>query len=393
MAEPSPKTGAAVLLAGAFSSSAGFLMEYGALSVWFTFLSGWFAKLANILQFDTGPAAMGFGLGWLVSGMNPMRKWYLYAVAAGLLVSTTSFTATVFLPLDVYIVSALLLSLTWAVGPALLTSGVLAAIVVNKRVSKHGVKPLPNPHEDRLDIVVLLGLYIPLLPIMTSQAFYLRYLLPAVVAWVLWHFLADRLTVYLLARRARGSVQLVAVEPPSPEETTLMNVVSRSYYPMAFGIGVTTTVSSILDLLNIQLFGEDPFAATAGAALASIAAIAAGALYVGPVLWLFEDLGIREFDRAKRVMKPPGIHSLADEMVEIYTFIFSPIGFTFAVADGDLLLAFVLLGLVFHLLLTISMTATYLYLRFSAKSHLHGVLTRLAGKGLINTRPPDWMGA
>ncbi|MEM4270260.1 MAG: hypothetical protein QW223_09120, partial [Candidatus Caldarchaeum sp.] len=84
---------------------------------------------------------------------------------------------------------------------------------------------------------------------------------------------------------------------------------------------------------------------------------------------------------------------LADEMVEIYTFIFSPIGFTFAVADGDLLLAFVLLGLVFHLLLTISMTATYLYLRFSAKSHLHGVLTRLAGKGLINTRPPEWMGA
>ncbi|MEM4173830.1 MAG: hypothetical protein QXV14_04485, partial [Candidatus Caldarchaeum sp.] len=69
MAEPSPKTGAAVLLAGAFLSSAGFLMEYGALSGWFTFLSGWFAKLANILQFDAGPAAMGFGLGWLVSGM------------------------------------------------------------------------------------------------------------------------------------------------------------------------------------------------------------------------------------------------------------------------------------------------------------------------------------
>ncbi|MEM1950386.1 MAG: hypothetical protein QXY50_08000, partial [Candidatus Caldarchaeum sp.] len=116
-------------------------------------------------------------------------------------------------------------------------------------------------------------------------------------------------------------------------------------------------------------------------------AIAAGSLYVGPVLWLFEDLGIRIFDRASRVMKPPGIHSLADEMVEIYTFIFSPIGMTFAVADGDLLLALVLLGLLFHLLITISMTSTYLYLRFSAKRHVNDVLRKLAVKGLLSPPP------
>ncbi|MEM4281572.1 MAG: hypothetical protein QXK38_05240 [Candidatus Caldarchaeum sp.] len=387
MAEPLPKTGAAVFLVGALLSAAGFLIEFGALRGWFMVLAGWFAWLAKILQFDAGPAAMGFGLGWLVSGLHPMRKWYLYVVTAGLLVSTSSFTASALLPVESYIASTVLLSLTWAVGPSLLTSGVLSAVVVNRHAYKHGIKPLPNPHEDNLDIIVLLALYTPLLPIMTSQAFYVRYLLPAVVTWVFWHVFADRLTFYLLARRAGGSVQLVAVEPPSPEETTLMNVVSRSYYPMAFGIGVTTTVTSVLDLLNIQVFGGDPFAATAGAALASIAAIAAGSLYVGPVLWLFEDLGIRIFDRASRVMKPPGIHSLADEMVEIYTFIFSPIGMTFAVADGDLLLALVLLGLLFHLLITISMTSTYLYLRFSAKRHVNDVLRKLAVRGLLSPPP------
>ncbi|MCS7133838.1 MAG: hypothetical protein NZ921_03455, partial [Candidatus Caldarchaeum sp.] len=104
--------------------------------------------------------------------------------------------------------------------------------------------------------------------------------------------------------------------------------------------------------------------------------------YVGPVAWLFEDLGIRIFDKTRRIMKTPGIHSLADEMVEIYTFIFSPIGLTFAVADGDIFLALILLGLMLHLLFTISMTATYLYIRFSAKTHIRNVLKNLSEKGL-----------
>lgn len=383
VAEPSPRTGATIVFAGILLSVSGYLLQDAALSGLITVVAGWFTRLTSLLMFDVGPAVMGFGLGWLLAGLHPMRKWYLYSCVAGLIVSTTAFTATSIVSVDSFIVSAVLLSLTWAVGPALLLAGVVSAILVNRRAAKHGVKPSPNPHEDILDVVVIVALYIPLIPLMNSEAFYIRYLLPALFTWVFWHVFADRFTVYLLRRQINQKIRLVAAEPPSPEETTLMNVVSRSYYPMAFGIGVTTTITSILDLLNIRIFGGDPFAATAGAAIASIAAIAAGSLYVGPVLWLFEDLGVRIFDTVKRVMKPPAIHSLADEMVEIYTFIFSPIGFTFTVADGDLLLALVLLGLTFHLLITISMTSTYLYLRFSAHQHLHRVLSKLTEKGLL----------
>jgi hypothetical protein len=385
MAEPSARTGAVLMALGAALSTVGFLVEAMARAGWLTTLSAWLPALLQVLQFDLGPAFLAFGVGWLLSGLHPMRKWYLYPATAGLLVSTSSLTVTTYLlrP-ESYLPLSIMLSLTWAVGPALLTAGALAAVVVNRRVAKTGAVVSPNPHEDNLDVLVLVALYIPLLPLASSETFYLRYLLPAVITWFVWHFLADRFTIHLLLRHVkRGGVQLVAAEPPTPEETTLMNVVSRSYYPMAFGLGVTTTLTSVLDLLNIRLFGGDPFAATAGAALTSIVAIAAGSLYVGPVLWLFEDLGVRFFDRVRHVMRPPHIHSLADEMVEIYTFIFAPIGFTFAVADGDLALALILLGLAVHLILTISMTATYLYIKFSARRHLYRVIESLKKKGVL----------
>jgi hypothetical protein len=179
----------------------------------------------------------------------------------------------------------------------------------------------------------------------------------------------------------------VLAEPPKAEETTLFNVLSRSYIPMAFGLGVVTTVASVLDLLNVSLFRGDPFSATADAAFLAAVATAAGSLYVGPVAWLFEDSGIRLYDRVRRIMRPPSIHSLADEMVEIYTFIFSPIALTFALADGDLALALILLGLTLHLLLTISFTATYLYMTFSAKKHLETMVRSLQARSLARPFP------
>ncbi|MEM4416499.1 MAG: hypothetical protein QXD32_00400 [Nitrososphaerota archaeon] len=386
MAQPSIRTGLAITLAGVALIAIATFLEYAARAGWLILLAGWFPALLNILQFDLGPAVTSFGVGWAVSGLHPMRKWYLYPAVGGLLLATSSFAASILLRPEPILYTAITLSLTWSAGPALLASGVVAGVLVNIRASRHGVKPPPNPHENELDTFVIAALYMPLLPLITDTAFYLRYVVPVILTWLFWHMLADRFTAYLLTRRVRkggGHIMLVAVEPPSPEETTLMNVVSRSYYPMAFGLGITTTVASVLDLLNIQVFGGDPFSAAAGASVASIAAIAAGSLYVGPVLWLYEDLGVRVFDRAGNVIRRPAIHSFAEEMVEIYTFIFSPIGFTFAVANGDLPLALILLGLVFHLLFTVSITSTYLYIRFSAKKHLEKVLNKLEKNGAL----------
>ncbi|MDW8084188.1 MAG: hypothetical protein RMI49_03190 [Candidatus Caldarchaeum sp.] len=336
----------------------------------------------DVFTYDAGPVIASFGIAWLISSLHPMRKWYLYAAVSGVFVSAVSFTISSFFSQGDAI-SLGLISLTWGVGPSMILSAVIASVLVNRRVAKAGIVLPPNRHEDELDVMVLVGLYIPLLPLITDVSFYMRYLAPVVITWFIWHLVTPKFAAWLVKRQSGAGNELVAAEAYKPIDTTLFNVLSRSYYPMAFGLGVTTTVTSVLDLLGIKLFGGDPLSATANAAFFSVVAIALGSVYVGPVLWIFEDSGIRIYNRIKKTMKEPSIHSLADEMIEIYTFIFSPIGFTFAVADGDLVLAIILLALAFHLLFTISMTTTYLYLKFSANKHLHRFVYTLGRDGVL----------
>jgi len=377
MAEPSPKTGAAVTLTGLVMAVAGIILGQTTPP---SQVSAELANISYILVYDAGPAVASFGVGWLVSGLRPLRKYYLYSGVAAVYISFTSFTLSILLNFEnLPAAASTLLTLTYSAGPSMLLSSALAGVVVNRRVRKAGIKPSPNPHETVLDFFIMVALYIPLLPALGSPLFYLRYLLPAAVTFLVWHTAAPKLALYLLSRR---KAEIVLAEPPKAEETTLFNVLSRSYIPMAFGLGVVTTVASVLDLLNISLFRGGPLEATADAAFLAAVATAAGSLYVGPVAWLFEDSGVRLYDRARRIMRQPSIHSLADEMVEIYTFIFSPIALTFALADGDLALALILLGLSLHLLLTISFTATYLYLTFSAKKHLETLIMQLQARNL-----------
>ncbi|MEM0349244.1 MAG: hypothetical protein QXE96_06925 [Candidatus Caldarchaeum sp.] len=383
MAEPSLRTGAALLFAGFFIVLLGYVLSvlgHGVL---------WLVWWESVFMFDAGPALAAFGLGWIISALHPLRKWYLYSLILGVIISAAAFAASWSTPLDAenWVYQQLIMTLAWSVGPALILSATVASLVINRRVSKAGIVLQRNRHEDELDVVLILALYLPFITLVNSPNFYTRYVLPVAATWLIWHLFADRLSTWLLKRQRGAGAVLVAVEPPKTEETTIFNVASRSYYPMAFGLGVTTTVASILDLLGINLFGEDPFSATADAAFISIVAIALGSLYVGPVLWLFEDCGIRVFNPVRKFLTEPKIHSLADEMIEIYTFIFSPIGFTFSVADGDLVLAMILLAFIVHLLFTVSITSSYLYLKFSANKHVKKVVQRLEREGLLVQRP------
>lgn len=383
LAEPSVRTGVALLGTGVLIALLGYMLSL--------FVHGilWLVPVGFVFMFDAGPALAAFGLGWIISALHPLRKWYLYSLIAGVVISAAGFAASWSMPLnqEIWSYQQLMMTLAWSVGPSLVLSAVVASIVINRRVSKAGIVLQRNMHEDEMDVVLILALYLPFITLVTNLNFYLRYVLPVAVTWLVWHLFADKLSTWLLKRQAVAGAILVAAEPPKTEETTIFNVASRSYYPMAFGLGVTTTVASVLDLLGINLFGEDPFSASANAAFISILAIALGSLYVGPVLWLFEDCGIRVFNPVRKIFTEPKIHSLADEMIEIYTFIFSPIGLTFSVADGDLVLALILLAFIVHLLFTVSMTSTYLYLKFSVNKHLWKVVRRLEMEGLLTQKP------
>jgi hypothetical protein len=74
MAEPSAKTGAAITLTGLAIAVAGIVLGQ------ITPAGGVSAELAwisHLLVYDAGPAVASFGVGWLVSGLHPLRTYRL----------------------------------------------------------------------------------------------------------------------------------------------------------------------------------------------------------------------------------------------------------------------------------------------------------------------------
>jgi hypothetical protein len=159
MAEPSAKTGAAITLTGLAIAVAGIVLGQ------ITPAGGVSAELAwisHLLVYDAGPAVASFGVGWLVSGLHPLRKYYLYSGVAAVYLSFTAFALSTFLNVEnLPAAAAILLTLIYSAGPSMLLSAALAGVAVNRRVRKAGIKPSPNPHENILDFFVMIALYIP----------------------------------------------------------------------------------------------------------------------------------------------------------------------------------------------------------------------------------------
>jgi len=121
------------------------------------------------------------------------------------------------------------------------------------------------------------------------------------------------------------------------EELSFSRVLSRVYYPLAFGIGASLTALSIAELFPQlgEALPTDPLAKTAQVAPIAIMAITVESSYVGPVVWLYQDSGLRIKDNRRMTVEEPKIHGFANNLIEVYSFIQAPVSFAIISAGGD----------------------------------------------------------
>jgi hypothetical protein len=381
--EPSIKTGLIILTTGILTVIVGFFLynlPIESLESLTTLL-----QIATTLYTDVGPGIVGWAIGWITSALNPLRKYYLIPVSAGTIMPMVTFSFGSPLISAGFVGSNLWYMLTFSIPPALISSGILSGVVITRHARRDKLPRVHPSFEEYLLYIVALSL---LLPFIREPPALLRLVASVIGCWIIWHFLSPKIAYYSITRKIKksgGKLELVSAGGILEEELTFSNVFSRAYYPLAFGLGVSLTLFDIIELtpLSESILTSEPLIKTAQIVLISLLAITAGSSYVGPVLWLFQDSNIRIKDNVRMTIEEPKIHSLANQMVEIYTFIQAPICFTIAAAGGDYMYAFALLILLLITVLTVAFPTVILYVKFSSRSNLYRLIEKLLNEGYL----------
>jgi hypothetical protein len=346
-------------------------------------------ELSMILYSDVGPGVVSWGIGWIISALNHLRKFYLIPISVGMILPmlTISFGSPL-IDLDSW-GSISWHTLIFSIPPALISSGIVSGVIINRHIKRDKLLKIYAGFEEYLLYIVAVGFF---LPFIREPLALLRLMSSTIGCWIIWHFLSPKIAYYSLTKKiknSKGRIELISSRGISEEELTFSNIFSRAYHPLAFGLGVSFTLLSIIELAPISesIFTSEPLMKTAQIAIISILAVTVGSSYVGPVVWLFKDSNIRIKDSIKIIIEEPKIHSLANQLVEVYTFLQAPISFTVVATGRDYMYAFALLAMLIMTVLTVAFSTTILYIKFSAKKSLHQLTDRLLKEGYLNTLP------
>ena len=377
MAEPSRRTGFLITGVGLFVTVLAevlrLLLEASAIDASLTTVRVLY-DLSILLASDVGPGITAWGVGWLLASFKSFRRTYLYVVVGGISLMTTMFTLMRWDIMDAPFLDfrgiLLLSSLFYAVGPMLLAAGVAAGVLIERRRLRNGGPAVQPTHDVALAAVLVGSLFLPYLAVLTPNW---RLLLWAIVTWIVWHVAAPWLANGVIlgfrpsTREAtRAAYQLeVGVGPPRPH-LTFTRILAKAYVPTAFGLGATFTVYRFSKFTPWHIpFTPGPFGIVADMTSYAIWAIVLGSLYVGPVVWLLQDAGIRLTAIMDGVIKMPRVHSFFLSMTKTYGFVVGPFLFVFLTTERDYLLTATLLPLMLYTIFTVSVAATLLYLVLS----------------------------
>jgi hypothetical protein len=267
----------------------------------------------------------------------------------------------------------------------LLASGVTAGVFVERQRQKNNGPKITPSRDIALLIILVTSLFLPYLAVMTPN---LVLLLWVFVIWLVWHtfapYLANSIVLGFWPSKRKKTMQEYEIQfnqKPVFEPLTLTSVLSKAYVPTAFGLGATFTIYRFLKLTPIYIpFTPGPFGTVTDTTSYAIWAIALGALFVGPVVWLLKDDQVTLFSRKKLKTKTTEVHSFLIGMTKLYGFVLGPFLFVFLETERDYLLTFTLLPLMLYTLFTVSLAATLLYFIVSHKRCMNRFLKSLNKK-------------
>jgi len=377
--QPSRRTGICLLVFGILIMMIGevvrFLLESSTMEVSLTMVRVLY-DLSILFISDVGPGIVALGIGWLVASYRRFERSYLYVVVAGIFVMTTTFTLMrwniVESPFLDFRGVLFVYSLFYAVGPMLLASGVVAGVFVERQRQLSGGPNVIPSKDVALVIFLVASLFLPYLAVMTPNWWLLLWVC---VIWFVWHMFAPRLANAVVlgfrpSKRAaiRREYELRFKSEPVFEPLTFTSILSKAYVPTAFGLGATFTLYRFLKLTPFYIpFTPGPFGTVADTTSYAIWAIALGALFVGPVVWLLKDAEIGLFHRLKSKNEIPAVHGFLIGMTKLYGFVLGPFLFVFLETERDYLLTLTLLPLMLYTIFTVSLAATLLYFILSRK--------------------------
>lgn len=235
------------------------------------------------------------------------------------------------------------------------------------RRRRAGGSTVQSTYDVLLAAVLVGSLFLPYLAVMTPNW---RLLLWTLVTWIVWHVAAPYLANAVIlgfrpsTRMANRTTYRVTVEAASPQpRLTFTQILAKAYIPTAFGLGATFTVYRFSKFTPWYIpFAPGPFGIVADTTSYAIWAIALGSLYVGPVVWLLQNAGVRLTARVDGLLKTPRVHGFFLGMTKTYGFVVGPFLFVFLTSERDYLLTATLLPLMLYTIFTVSVTATLLYL-------------------------------
>lgn len=388
--QPSRRTGIYIIVLGILIVATGevvrFFLESSTIEVSLTMVRVLY-DLSILFSSDVGPGIVAWGIGWLVASYRRFERSYLYAIVAGIFVITTTFTLmrwnVIESPFLDFRGVLFLYSLFYAVGPMLFASGVVAGVFVERQRQLSGGPNIIPSKDVVLVIFLVVSLFLPYLAVLTPNWWLLLWVC---VIWVVWHLFAPRVANAVIlgfrpSKRAvtRRDYELRFKREPVLEPLTFTNILSKAYVPTAFGLGATFTLYRFLKLTPFYIpFAPGPFGTVADTTSYAIWAIALGALFVGPVVWLLEDADISLYHRLKKKIKIPAVHGFLIGMTKLYGFVLGPFLFVFLETERDYLLTFTLLPLMLYTIFTVSLAATFLYLILSRKRCMSRFLESLS---------------
>ena len=177
-------------------------------------------------------------------------------------------------------------SLFYAVGPMLLSSGVVAGVFVEQQRQKNKGPTIDSSKDVALLTGLIVSLFLPYLAVLTPNWWLILWVF---VIWFVWHlfspYLANAVVLgFIPSKRAKTTkdYEIKFNKKPVFEAITFTSVLSKAYIPYAFGLGATFTIYRLLKFTPIYIpFTPGPFGTVTDTTNYAIWAIALGALFVG----------------------------------------------------------------------------------------------------------------